>query len=130
MPPLADHRLRQWLSTGPVFDYFLLRPVTPVAAAFFKIVGNSSPPFWYISCGEFFVSTALASGLRTSWLHTDDATIFDLWVEEHGSDLYRLAYRLSGDCGGAEDLVQEAFFEVWKYRSPEVTGSNPVPAIS
>ena len=62
--------------------------------------------------------TALAPGPRTPRRHLDDTTIFDRWVDEHGSDLYRLAYRLCGDKGAGEDLVQETFFEAWKYRKP------------
>ncbi|MEX2219731.1 MAG: sigma-70 family RNA polymerase sigma factor [Phycisphaerales bacterium] len=48
----------------------------------------------------------------------DDSAIFDRWAEEQASDLYRFAYRLCGESAGAEDLVQETFYEVWKHRGP------------
>jgi RNA polymerase sigma-70 factor (ECF subfamily) len=38
-------------------------------------------------------------------------------VEEHGSALYRMAYRMMGDQHEAEDMVQETFRSVWKSRS-------------
>lgn len=59
-----------------------------------------------------------AHGPRRPRRHSDDTTIFGLWVEEHGSDLYRFAHRLCGDQGAGEDLVQETFFEAWKHRGP------------
>lgn len=34
-------------------------------------------------------------------------------VERHGSAAWRLAYRLAGDAGDAEDLVQEGFARLW-----------------
>lgn len=43
-------------------------------------------------------------------------TEFNGMVQEHGSALYRLAYRLVGDRHEAEDLVQEAFRSAWKSR--------------
>jgi RNA polymerase sigma-70 factor (ECF subfamily) len=44
-------------------------------------------------------------------------TEFNVMVTEHGSALYRLAYRLVGDRHQAEDLVQEAFRSAWKSRN-------------
>jgi RNA polymerase sigma-70 factor (ECF subfamily) len=37
-------------------------------------------------------------------------------VEEHGSVLYRMAYRMLGNQHDAEDVVQEAFRSAWKSR--------------
>jgi RNA polymerase sigma-70 factor (ECF subfamily) len=37
-------------------------------------------------------------------------------VADHGPALYRMAYRLVGDCHEAEDVVQEAFRSVWSSR--------------
>ncbi|MBX7169180.1 MAG: RNA polymerase sigma factor [Pirellulales bacterium] len=44
------------------------------------------------------------------------AADFQRLVDEHGAVLYRLAYRLIGDSGEAEDVVQETFRSVWKSR--------------
>lgn len=41
---------------------------------------------------------------------------FTRLVHEHGPTLYRVAYRIVGDAGEAEDLVQEAFRSAWKSR--------------
>ncbi len=42
---------------------------------------------------------------------------FNGMVAEHGTAMYRLAYRLVGDRHEAEDLVQEAFRSAWKSRN-------------
>ncbi len=42
---------------------------------------------------------------------------FNGLVAEHGTAMYRLAYRLVGDRHEAEDLVQEAFRSAWKSRN-------------
>jgi len=42
---------------------------------------------------------------------------FNGMVADHGSAMYRLAYRLVGDRHEAEDLVQEAFRSAWKSRN-------------
>lgn len=41
---------------------------------------------------------------------------FNALVRDHGSALYRIAYRMVGDRHEAEDLVQEAFRSAWKSR--------------
>jgi RNA polymerase sigma-70 factor (ECF subfamily) len=41
---------------------------------------------------------------------------FNRMVADHGPALYRMAYRLVGDCHEAEDVVQEAFRSVWSSR--------------
>jgi len=46
--------------------------------------------------------------------HKQRYAAYEAWVHAHSADLYRVAYRLSGDAGIAEDLVQEAFYHAWK----------------
>ena len=41
---------------------------------------------------------------------------FNDLVEDHGSALYRMAYRMVGDPHEAEDMVQETFRSAWKSR--------------
>lgn len=41
---------------------------------------------------------------------------FNRLVADHGTILYRMAFRMVGDCHEAEDLVQEAFRSAWKSR--------------
>ncbi len=43
-------------------------------------------------------------------------TEFNALVDDHGSALYRMAYRLVGDQHDAEDVVQETFRSAWKSR--------------
>jgi len=54
-----------------------------------------------------------------------DAALFDAWVEAHGADLYRFAYRRCGDGSLAEDLVQQAFYDAWKHPHPLGQVRNP-----
>jgi len=42
---------------------------------------------------------------------------FNGMVADHGTAMYRLAYRLVGDRHEAEDLVQETFRSAWKSRN-------------
>jgi RNA polymerase sigma-70 factor, ECF subfamily len=42
---------------------------------------------------------------------------FNRLVDEHGSAMYRMAFRMIGDEHEAEDMVQEAFRSVWKSRA-------------
>jgi len=43
-----------------------------------------------------------------------DATAFAGLYDRHGRAAYSLAYRMVGERGAAEDLVQEAFLEAWR----------------
>jgi len=45
---------------------------------------------------------------------SDKRQQYERWVEDHSSDLYRFAYRLSGRADLAEDLTQETFFHAWR----------------
>jgi len=47
---------------------------------------------------------------------TQQRAVYETWVDNHASDLYRLAYRLVGQAAAAEDLVQEAFYHAWRSR--------------
>ena len=40
--------------------------------------------------------------------------MYESWVSQHTTDLYRMAYRLMGDAVSAEDLVQETFYHAWR----------------
>lgn len=102
---------------GHICDHLLLRRV-PVEADSLDWGNTPASTGYSLVHGDRSMSTPSALRLRTPRRHIDDVALFDQWVEEHGSDLYRLAYRLCGDKGAGEDLVQEAFFEVWKYRKP------------
>ena len=41
---------------------------------------------------------------------------FNQMVDEHGTPMYRIAYRMMGDQHEAEDVVQDAFRSAWKSR--------------
>lgn len=41
---------------------------------------------------------------------------FDRLVDEHGTALYRMAYRMIGDQHEAEDVVQDTYRSAWKSR--------------
>jgi len=41
-------------------------------------------------------------------------TLYERWVRDHSADLYRFAFRVTGDESAAEDLVQETYYEAWK----------------
>ena len=43
-----------------------------------------------------------------------DRERYEQWVERHGEELYRFAYRLCGQKEQAEDLVQETFYHAWQ----------------
>lgn len=44
-------------------------------------------------------------------------TDFVVLIHEHAPALYRIAYRLVGDCHDAEDIVQETLRSAWKSRA-------------
>ncbi len=52
---------------------------------------------------------ALLSGLRQG-----DQTAFDTLVRRHQRDLFRLAYRMTGNADDAKDLSQEAFLRAYR----------------
>src|SRR5205823_4110408 len=43
-----------------------------------------------------------------------DAAAFELLYDRHSRAAYGLAYRILGEAGAAEDVVQEAFLTVWR----------------
>jgi RNA polymerase sigma-70 factor (ECF subfamily) len=43
-----------------------------------------------------------------------DQAAFEIFYDRHGGAAYSLAYRIVGDRGGAEDVVQEAFLSLWR----------------
>ena len=43
-----------------------------------------------------------------------DATAFEVIYDRHGGVAYSLAYRVVGERGAAEDVVQEAFISIWR----------------
>jgi RNA polymerase sigma-70 factor, ECF subfamily len=43
-----------------------------------------------------------------------DATAFEVFYDRHGGVAYSLAYRVVGERGAAEDVVQEAFISIWR----------------
>ena len=49
---------------------------------------------------------------------------FDRLVAEHGSALYRMAYRMLGDRHEAEDIVQETYRSAWNSRRGYQTGHS------
>jgi RNA polymerase sigma-70 factor, ECF subfamily len=65
--------------------------------------------------------TAIATGYRNGTEAPEarvalSRTDFVVLIHEHASALYRLAYRLVGDCHDAEDVVQETLRSAWKSR--------------
>jgi RNA polymerase sigma-70 factor (ECF subfamily) len=40
--------------------------------------------------------------------------LYEQWVADHATELYRMAYRLAGSAAQAEDLTQETFYHAWR----------------
>ena len=40
--------------------------------------------------------------------------LYEQWVRQFAPELYRFAYRLTGQREKAEDILQETFVEAWK----------------
>jgi RNA polymerase sigma-70 factor, ECF subfamily len=49
-----------------------------------------------------------------SFVKARDSVAFATLYDRHGRAAYSLAYRMMGDRQAAEDLIQEAFLEVWR----------------
>jgi RNA polymerase sigma-70 factor, ECF subfamily len=45
-----------------------------------------------------------------------DPRAFELLYDRHGGAAFSLAYRMTGDRSGAEDVAQEAFLSIWRSR--------------
>ncbi len=43
-----------------------------------------------------------------------DPEAFEVFYDRHGGVAYSLAYRIVGEKGAAEDVVQEAFISIWR----------------
>lgn len=57
-----------------------------------------------------------------------DAAAFELLYDRHSRAAYGLAYRILGEPGAAEDVVQDVFLTVW--RQPESYGAERGPVRS
>lgn len=69
--------------------------------------------------GDDALMAAVAAGSRAAF-----ARLF----ERHGSAAWRLAFRLAGDAGDAEDLVQEGFARLWAQAPRWQAGQSGVAA--
>ena len=49
-----------------------------------------------------------------SLVEGEDAGAFAVLYDRHSRAAYSLAYRMTGERQAAEDLVQEAFLQVWR----------------
>ena len=64
-----------------------------------------------------------APGLGVAKVALTQAT-FDRLVADHGSALYRMAYRMIGDRHEAEDIVQETYRSAWSSRRGYQSGHS------
>ncbi|WP_380166337.1 RNA polymerase sigma factor [Jannaschia sp. R86511] len=55
-----------------------------------------------------------------------DVNAFEVLVQRYQSQMYRLAYRMLGNRGDAEDVVQEVFLAAWR-RLPEIREGAALP---
>ena len=69
------------------------------------------------STGRPGSSSAVPRLSETAWVNRaqdGDASAFEQLVRTYEGELFRLAYRMLGDRGEAEDAVQETFVVVWR----------------
>jgi RNA polymerase sigma-70 factor (ECF subfamily) len=59
-------------------------------------------------------TTSLADEDLMALVQRGDAQAFEAIYDRHGSAAFSLAYRIAGNRGAAEDIVQEAFLSVWR----------------
>jgi RNA polymerase sigma-70 factor (ECF subfamily) len=59
-------------------------------------------------------------------LASGDLGALDRLYEHYGAMAYSIAYRITGDRGAAEDVVQEAFLGAWRNASRYVDGRGTV----
>lgn len=50
-------------------------------------------------------------------------------IAVHAQALHRLAYRMTGDCNEAEDIVQEALLRLWD-NAPDIAARHPVGSMA
>jgi RNA polymerase sigma-70 factor (ECF subfamily) len=48
-----------------------------------------------------------------------DQSALELLYDRHRRVLYAVAFRITGDSGTAEELLQDAFFQLWPQGSPK-----------
>jgi RNA polymerase sigma-70 factor (ECF subfamily) len=71
---------------------------------------------------RFLEENAICRGRRAEVALTQAA--FDRLVSDHGSSLYRMAFRMIGDRHEAEDIVQETYRSAWTSRAGYQSGRS------